>query len=161
MLAMVAFDYTAYDVLKKMTREDYIVLDHAIPQLNLSKWSEEKTEAPSNYFSGNTLIDLTTDGPILAHYGLKFSISRFKGTYKSAVTDGSQTHTHIHVAIPAVGLLCMDEVMVLDDACTVNLNSHLTEGWRIVAVCPPDAQRRPDYIIGRSPDMREKYGEKR
>jgi hypothetical protein len=39
---------------------------------------------------------------------------------------------------------------LLDDACTDNLQAHLNEGWRIIAVCPPDAKRRPDYILGRT-----------
>lgn len=55
----------------------------------------------------------------------------------------------VQIAIPDLGLLQIDEVDHLDDCCTDNLQRHLKEGWRILAVCPPNAQRRPDYIIGR------------
>lgn len=54
------------------------------------------------------------------------------------------------IAIPDLGLLTINEVMHLNDCCTDNLRDHLKEGWRILAVCPPIAQRRPDYILGRS-----------
>lgn len=157
MLAMVQIDYTAYDIIKAMSREDYLALGEAVPQLCLTEWKEGKNEAPHNYFN-SVLVDLSTDGVALAKHGIKFMVIRFKGTYKAKSSEVSENHSHLHIAIPAIGLLCMDEVMLLDDACTDSLNSYLKEGWRMVAVCPPDAQRRPDYILGRSPDMRDKYG---
>jgi len=55
-----------------------------------------------------------------------------------------------NVTLPDVGLLIIDEVDWLEDACTHELQSRLDKGWRILAVCPPNAQRRPDYILGRS-----------
>ncbi|MCB5201706.1 hypothetical protein LH464_04335 [Neorhizobium sp. T786] len=54
-----------------------------------------------------------------------------------------------NVTLPDVGLLLIDEVKWLDDACTEELQRNLDDGWRILAVCPPNAQRRPDYILGR------------
>jgi len=56
----------------------------------------------------------------------------------------------VHVHIPDLGLLCMTEVTHLDDCCTDELQGYLDQGWRILAVCPPNAQRRPDYILGRA-----------
>jgi hypothetical protein len=44
----------------------------------------------------------------------------------------------------------MDEVTNLDDAYTDELQEHLEDGWRIIAICPPNGQRRPDYILGRT-----------
>ena len=55
----------------------------------------------------------------------------------------------VHVQVPGLGLLLLDEVEVLTDCCTDILNSHLRGGWRIVAVCPQPDQRRPDYVLGR------------
>lgn len=55
----------------------------------------------------------------------------------------------VQVHIPDVGLLLIDEVDYMDDACTSQLQDCLNEGWRILAVCPPNAKRRPDYILGR------------
>lgn len=53
------------------------------------------------------------------------------------------------LALPDIGLLTIDEVTWLDDACTEELQRKLDEGWRILAVCPPNAQQRPDYTLGR------------
>lgn len=55
----------------------------------------------------------------------------------------------VQVTIPDMALLMIDEVDWLDDACTQELQTRLEQGWRILAVCPPNAQRRPDYILGR------------
>lgn len=55
----------------------------------------------------------------------------------------------VQITLPDVGLLLIDEVTWLEDECTQVLQEHLNQGWRIIAVCPPNAQRRPDYILGR------------
>lgn len=55
----------------------------------------------------------------------------------------------VQVHVPDLPLMLIDEVDYMDDACTVELQSRLNDGWRILAVCPPNAQRRPDYILGR------------
>lgn len=54
----------------------------------------------------------------------------------------------VHIAIPDIGLLKMRAVTVKEDFCTDALQDLLDEGWRILAVCPPNAARRPDYILG-------------
>lgn len=56
----------------------------------------------------------------------------------------------VQIAIPDLGLLQIREVEVMEDACTHALQGMLDEGWRILAVCPPNAARRPDYILGRT-----------
>lgn len=55
----------------------------------------------------------------------------------------------IQIAVPDLALMWIDEVEVQEDFCTHQLQSMLDEGWRILAICPPNAQRRPDYILGR------------
>lgn len=55
----------------------------------------------------------------------------------------------VTIAIPDQALLKIDKVTWLEDACTEELQQHLDDGWRILAVCPPNAQRRPDYILGK------------
>lgn len=54
-----------------------------------------------------------------------------------------------NVTLPDVGLLFIDEVNFIENSCTDELQTLLDKGWRILAVCPPNAQRRPDYILGR------------
>jgi hypothetical protein len=55
----------------------------------------------------------------------------------------------VQISIPDLALLYINEVTHMDDACTDTVQEMLNEGWRILAVCPPNAQRRPDYILGR------------
>ena len=53
------------------------------------------------------------------------------------------------ISIPDIGLLLITDVDWMEDACTEDLQRRLDDGWRILAVCPPNAARRPDYILGR------------
>jgi hypothetical protein len=55
----------------------------------------------------------------------------------------------VQVQIPHIGLLLIDEVQLEENCCTDVLQNMLDNGWRIICVCPPNAQRRPDYILGR------------
>lgn len=55
----------------------------------------------------------------------------------------------VNVAVPGLGLLAMVRVMLASDCCTDDLNEHLQDGWRILAICPQPDQRRPDYILGK------------
>lgn len=55
----------------------------------------------------------------------------------------------VQIAVPDLGLLQINETDWMEDACTEQLQMRLDDGWRILAVCPPNAQRRPDYILGR------------
>jgi hypothetical protein len=55
----------------------------------------------------------------------------------------------VQIHVPDLSLMFIREVTHLDDACTDVLQGYLNEGWCILAVCPPNAQRRPDYILGR------------
>lgn len=49
---------------------------------------------------------------------------------------------------PGPNLLSVNETMLMEDACTDELQENLNNGWRILAVCP-QPQRRPDYVLGR------------
>ena len=71
-------------------------------------------------------------------------LDRHSETVK-ALAAGCAAQIHV----PDFGLLLIDEVDVLTDCCTDDLRGRLDQGWRILAVCPPNAQRRPDYVIGR------------
>lgn len=50
---------------------------------------------------------------------------------------------------PNEALLNIAETMLLENCCTDELQRHLGNGWRILAVQPQPDQRRPDYILGR------------
>lgn len=64
----------------------------------------------------------------------------------TAVAAGATVQIHI----PSFCLMNINEVMVMEDCCTDRLQDELDNGYRILAVCPPCAQRRPDYILGRN-----------
>ena len=60
-----------------------------------------------------------------------------------------QTGTAVQIAVPDMALMYIDEVQVCEDYCTHALQDDLDNGWRILAVCPPNSARRPTYILGR------------
>lgn len=75
---------------------------------------------------------------------------RAKWEYDAEVIpDDLKQGRAVQIVIPDMALLLINEVEVCEDFCTHELQSMLDEGWRILAVCPPNAQRRPDYILGR------------
>lgn len=56
-------------------------------------------------------------------------------------------------AVPNAALWSVEEVIIESDLCTDALQEHLKAGWHILAICP-QPQRRPDYILGKSPQMK-------
>lgn len=46
-----------------------------------------------------------------------------------------------------------NELRLLEDVCTDQLQNALDEGWRIIAVCPQES-RRPDYVLARNNSLR-------
>ena len=154
MLAAIYIGYDASTTIKKLSREEYKDLRESVEQLGLEEWAEDKPEPPYWYKNSDTIvIDLMEDGMMLTRYGIPFQVKRFKGAYhvNKTLKDGHQgpINYNLQVAIPSIGTLLIDEVCHLDDSCTDILQDHLNDGWRILAVCPPNAQRRPDYILGR------------
>lgn len=68
------------------------------------------------------------------------------------ITEGGGGTTYnnkCEVHMPGQSLSLYNEMLLLEDACTDELQSSLNSGWRIVAACPQPDQRRPDYILGR------------
>jgi hypothetical protein len=151
MLAMIEVTYKGQQAIATMPREKYLEVVEAMPQFNLSTWKESDAKPPAVYVYGKYLVDLTAQGAYLLANGIDYEVKNFKATYKAAqqsLPTGSSIAIHVH--IPNVGLLAINEVEVLEDACTDSLQSRLNAGWRIIAVCPPNSVRRPDYIIGRT-----------
>lgn len=147
MIARIKFGYPAQDTIGKVgaTPEGYATL------------KEIFGTAPDPASAGNAyswpqdpMIDLEIDGPVLTGLGIEFVVCNFKGTLPLKALLPNGVHYDVHVQIPHVGLLAIDEVDVLEDCCTDVLRTHIDKGWRILAVCPPNAARRPDYVIGRT-----------
>lgn len=160
MLAYIKLPYNWRHAISEKGREAYQELRKQCDWL--PEWKEGNSE-PEYFYAADdkgTLVDLDTDGKALAAAGLEFTVHRFKGNYfpndtadflrrhgDRFISDAPQA---VHVHIPNIGLLAINEVTWLEDACTQELQSHLDDGWRILAVCPPDSVRRPTYILGRT-----------
>lgn len=96
---------------------------------------------------------------LLADLGVKMEIQPPNGTMITKIRDKWSADEEtvklleqgaaITIAIPGFGLLAVSQVTHLDDACTDELQEMLDKGWKILAVCPPNSQRRPDYILGK------------
>lgn len=69
---------------------------------------------------------------------------------KLSKAEAESVGAAVQIHVPDLALMLISEVTNLDDCCTQELQNYLNDGWRILAVCPPNAQRRPDYILGRS-----------
>lgn len=64
----------------------------------------------------------------------------------------------VEVHMPGAALSTYNHIMLMEDACSNGLQDELNSGWRIIACCPQNDQRRPDYILGRfDPDLDTKH----
>ena len=157
MLVTIEFDYYAKNRLKELGREFYEEFCKRFTEFQLDPWEADKDEPPYMYFQKDPIIDLSLDGHFLTENQIPFKIKRFKGAYYSdenyrypnRVKPNLLPPAYIQVAIPNLALLEIRTVQVLEDACTDELQAELDDGWRILAVCPPNSQRRPDYILGK------------
>jgi len=51
-------------------------------------------------------------------------------------------------------IVTFNEVKLMENSCSDELQRELNGGWRIMAVCVQPDQRRPDYVLGRyNPDL--------
>jgi hypothetical protein len=152
MLAMIEISYAAKALIEKYDRDNWNRLASHVPQLNMDEWKEDAEKHPHWWNHGKIMIDLITHGALLMEMGVEFDVKNFKNCYrvKSNEPAVAGTVNHLTLAIPNVALLAIDEVQVLEDSCTDQLQNHLDDGWRIVAICPPNAARRPDYVLGRT-----------
>ena len=126
-------------------------------------WHLAKDEKLASFYHLNIGPTRLTDEEVHGLMGLGFKVSpvpypgamitkmqdRAKWEYSAPVTpEALSSGAAIQIAIPDFCLLQIQTVTVIQDACTDYLQDLLDEGWRILAVCPPNAARRPDYILG-------------
>lgn len=133
--------------IRALSEEQYVLLRQLCPSLPETRGNE------NIWCSFPPLIDLDTDGRLLTELGFEFTVQKLRGQISllQQLAPGQQGPVQtVHVHIPNVGLLAVDEVELLADACTDELQRHLEEGWRILCVCPPNNARRPDYILGQT-----------
>lgn len=141
----IEFDYTYSQKARDMSEEDWADFISRFPELELSK---DRT----SYFSFDSyFVDLKVVEK-LNEYGFNPMVSKIKGLqYLEEISSKNAMSSTIvtQVSVPNNALFEVNEVTWLEDACTQLLQEHLDKGWRILAVCPSNDSRRPDYIIGR------------
>lgn len=157
MLAKVQIGYGARDELKLLAQDQYLELK-SIWGLQLPEWSLEKHPAENWYGYGSEVLVETGELPLLRKAGITHVVKEIKGTYATEGKDSAGNTYITKLVLPGLGLLEIDEVTWMEDACTEDLQKNLDQGWRILAVCPPNGTRRPTYIIGRTRDKSEARG---
>lgn len=148
--------HTWDDSWKKMSEEDWLALRTAVPSMNPDRalnygedhyFSEEACALVARIGLSITLKPVGSDAAgMLVKLTDRIAQLELRGKTdaEKALAGGI-----VQVHIPDFSIMFINEVTHLNDCCTDELQSHLNEGWRILAVCPPNAQRRPDYILGR------------
>lgn len=151
MLARVQIGYGAREELVKLNRDQYIEL-RSIWGLQLPEWKSEAPDMPVKewYGYGSEVVVDTSELALLQKAGISHVVKEIKGMYTTHAKDPSGNHYETKVVLPGLGLLQIDEVTWMEDACTEDLQRNLDDGWRIMAVCPPNGTRRPTYILGRT-----------
>lgn len=96
---------------------------------------------------GRKTITFTQPGPEL---GISEYVALFKTLERLSVQlDNTETFSnHCDVHMPGNQLWQVNDLMLCEDFCTDALQERLNDGWRILACCI-QAQRRPDYVLGR------------
>ena len=143
MIATVQLEWGVAAKVKALTAEQYAELRE---HLNMSEEISQE-----NFIYYNTyVIYLETAGPWLTSHGIEFTIKKMKNVLSLPANVAVPAASIVHVHVPNIGLILIDDVTNLDDACTDHLQSYLDKGWRILAICPSNGQRRTDYILGRT-----------
>lgn len=81
--------------------------------------------------------------------GLQYEGSFDTYNFSGGKIAGSPLGPQINqISVAGQALHDIRTVTWMEDACTEELQRALDEGWKIIAVCPPNDSRRPTYIIG-------------
>ncbi len=135
--------------VQKMEPEAYQALRIRIPEMELPEDQSKCVGYWSSPFIG-TVDELQ----YLSELGLKVEVSRVRGLLAETLpglgappAPPGATQV-VNVTIPGIGLFSVQRLEVLENSCTDVVQGRLNEGWRIVAVCPPNDTRRPTYVMG-------------
>lgn len=145
------FDYNVLtDEQKEVFLENWpfakesVTKEGRLDRYNLSKQRMTMEEVARLTKAGITQFDIEgVDGTMLTKM-------RDRGDLMDQGPLDYQAGRMIQITIPDNMLMFVNEVEWEDDCCTQVVQQRLDDGWRILAVCPPNAARRPDYIFGRT-----------
>jgi hypothetical protein len=76
---------------------------------------------------------------------ISVNMSRISGVATPTVNPAQAVY---QISVSNIGLMQVEAVCVREDCCTDQLQDLLDQGWRLLAVCPPNDTRRPSYILG-------------
>jgi hypothetical protein len=159
LLFAASMSYGERDKLLKISPEAWDDLSAKLPDGRLPN---SKTDRYGGTIAGEWVCDLA-EAQVWSDAGFAIEIKKLRGvtypvTPADAVRDalrGAGGPTIINVSVSNVGLYDVQSVMYEENCCTDALQVFLNEGWRLLAVCPPNDARRPTYILGhREPAMR-------
>jgi len=153
-------EFTGYNY-RDVSDEDYAELRSVIPTIPADK--PEYTILGTHFLTESAI-------PVVTKLELEFRVSQDQQTgvsqmlvklqdrieelelkeHKRNLAKLAAEGAAVQIAVPNMALMSIREVDYLDNACTDMLQDKLDEGWMILAVCPPNSQRRPDYILGKA-----------
>lgn len=139
-----------------MTAEAWAAVLAAVDPLTESALPSLGKMKSGEYWSFAAVVTLP-EAKILCDALGTMEVSRIRGLYsehtpQQILNDASlyeRAKTDITISVAGgVALPNVATVTYLEDCCTDVLQKHLDDGWRILAVCPPNDARRPTYIVG-------------
>lgn len=145
----IELDYASNKVLKAMTPEDYSELKTQFLDLGLPD-NQEMIQDYMHY----TLHGTESEFWRLCDKGLIPKAKRIRGMSTEKIPNALNIPPStvpvqiVNVSVPNAALFQVQTLDYMENACTNSIQMRLDQGWRIVAVCPPNDCRRPTYILG-------------
>ena len=146
-----SIDYSMAKRIKAMGAEEFSALVTTLNAMGFTvktdpdEWSDWETPSAVSFVTD--IKALQADYP-----WLQVDVKRIRGQFIEGPPSNPKDLMHstqiTNISIPSSGLFAVQTVHWLEDACTETLQEYLNDGWRIVAVCPPNDTRRPTYILG-------------
>lgn len=137
---------------QKLTDEEYAALRQKVPLLPAKKEDAAYQKFMIDDDGLRALATLNLEVTLSDDHNVNTMLVKLQERIRSLELSKEQSYQfddRVQIAIPDQALMKIDEVTYEEDCCTDKIQDLLNEGWRIIAVCPPNAQRRPDYILGR------------
>lgn len=147
----IGIGHEAKEALAALTPEAYEAFRGEFPDFN----PPEDQTGLEKWWPYHTMHGTEQDFWALVKLGVKPSAKRIRGTFVeqlphefSPVPVPPATTSIVNVSVPNAALFAVQSITWVEDACTDAIQHMMDEGWRIVAVCPPNDTRRPTYIMG-------------
>lgn len=148
MIARCEFGYESRDFLAKKSTEDWDFFEQVKKILHDTRTPTQEVRHDSFQWPTEAILSLE-EVQALSDLGVSVTIKKIRGAIalEQVIPQGKVT---VHVQVPHIGLFAVNEVYLEENCCTDRLQQRLDEGWHLLCVCPPNAARRPDYILGRT-----------